>query len=616
MSDISYKTLIRILDGIREKAPDTDEFARYHSKQTQAINFTRGQAYIHLFLLARFGVVDFKTRYALITDGSGDGGVDAYYLDRNIQTLFLIQSKFKASENAFETSVVSADEMLKMELSRITRGVRLDSDGHDFNPKILDLQNKYTEASRTAVFCSKVISLANLATVNDEHIRRLTEGLDYEIFDSRRTYLELVKPVCSGTYFDPKQMVIEINVSEKTEPQLRQTIQTSYGKVDISAVLVPTKEIGKIMSEYKNAILRFNPRNYLGVSKNPVNEQIRNSILAPSLNKYNDFALLNNGITVIADKKEFSTQTGSENLGRLILTNPQIINGGQTAYTLSEIYQEKGQDSSVFDGKEVLLRIIVPLPVEFSGTEQEKKRIHLIESVSNATNFQTSIDEADRRSNSIAFKLAQDKLFEKYGYLLEVKRGEYFDGLQMEYVTKQMIIDRTDMFRCLIAFKDGKPNLARGLNKSDMFSSEFFNSHFETPLQQDTDGICADIFYSYRLRAHLFESEKSKDSTVDYGYSLRYGKYAVLYAVSLHMKDGVRKNLFQKTVQEIEDNIRTEAKAVLKKWKKFEESVPKYEHNKIYLDIESGSLNYVNYYKGQTLNSDLEAFFRNRPYSK
>jgi len=72
--------------------------------------------------------------------------------------------------------------------------------------------------------------------------------------------------------------------------------------------------------------------------------------------------LLNNGITILSNNLNISESTGKTNEGQLILTNPQILNGGQTAYTLCVIYEEfLEQPKNPLLGKEVLLKIITPI---------------------------------------------------------------------------------------------------------------------------------------------------------------------------------------------------------------------------------------------------------------
>lgn len=108
---------------------------------------------------------------------------------------------------------------------------------------------------------------------------------------STELYNELVFPLCSGTFFDPKEIKITITLNDDGANLLKRRVPTKYGEFEVRVLFVPTKEIGKILSKYKNSILRFNPRNYLSLSQNKVNQGIRNSFLNSTSN---EFALLNN----------------------------------------------------------------------------------------------------------------------------------------------------------------------------------------------------------------------------------------------------------------------------------------------------------------------------------
>jgi len=260
-----------------------------------------------------------------------------------------------------------------------------------------------------------VVILGNLENYSDEQIKRIIDNSDYEIFDFKRSYKELVFPLCSGTYYDPKEIKITIDLVNKEQSTLKQQISTNLGDFPIRVLFVPTKEVGRIMSKYKNSILKYNPRNYLSLSTNKVNRNIMESIIKCAAN---DFAIYNNGITIIADSFELTETTGTKNVGQVIMTNPQIINGGQTAYVLSKIYEEQKDDYSVFNGKEVMLKVIIL-------TSDTELNIDFIEKISNATNQQTRIEEADRRSNEKIQIAIEAAIFDIFGYFYERKKVNF-----------------------------------------------------------------------------------------------------------------------------------------------------------------------------------------------
>src|SRR5580693_5651037 len=84
---------------------------------------------------------------------------------------------------------------------------------------------------------------------------------------------------------------------------------------------------------------------------------------------------------------------------QLHVRNPQIINGGQTAFTLSRAYEDcvKSGNADAFDNKEVLVKVIT---LNTSDTHDDPAhRLELIEQISTAANQQTAVTNADRRSN-------------------------------------------------------------------------------------------------------------------------------------------------------------------------------------------------------------------------
>jgi hypothetical protein len=229
-------------------------------------------------------------------------------------------------------------------------------------------------------------------------------------------------------------------------------------------LFVPTLEIARIMSKYKNSILKFNPRNYLEFEGQSVNESIRETIISKETN---EFALYNNGITMLSDETFINEKIGQKNKAQLSIKNPQIINGGQTAYTLSRIFDEnKNNDvENVFRNKEVLLKVITLLKPS-GGTET----ISLIDEISVATNQQTPVITADRFSNLEIHAAIQKLLFDRYGILYERKRGEFADGVYNKYIQNGQIIERNLFFRI---YYSANGEINKGSQKRLFVSQDF-----------------------------------------------------------------------------------------------------------------------------------------------
>jgi hypothetical protein len=304
-----YDMLVKILDSLRLEAPNS--YKKYHPDEddSEALIKARSLAFIHLLLKVRFGLIDFLERHQHITDGSYDGGLDAFYIDEDRKKLFLIQSKYRNNDNNFSKKSMNADDLIKMEVSRITKGYEDDSNGNRFNSKIDSFQEKIRNIRDIAKYDYIVFFLGNVYKLNDDQIRRLIDNCNYEIFDSYKAYDKLIFPLATGTYYNPDEIEITLELNQKESPRLKQIIDTDFGQYSVTAIFVPTSEIGRIMSKYKNAILHFNPRNFLSLQKKSVNENIRSSIISQ---EKNNFAILNNGITILSDRVDITESTGKK----------------------------------------------------------------------------------------------------------------------------------------------------------------------------------------------------------------------------------------------------------------------------------------------------------------
>jgi len=581
---LKYNVLLNVLDKICEDAPKEYKSYKAKKKETEKFNRARSKAFIHLFLMVKCGITDFKERHDLITDGTQDGGIDAYFLDREKKKLFLIQSKFRTKRN-FEQKSLTAEDLIKMEVRRILKGKEKDSNGNKYSKKIKEFQKKWSEVGDHAHYDYIIIILGNLTKYNDEQIRRLIDNSNYEIYNFERTYEELVFPLCSATYYDPKEIEITINLFDKEQPILKQKIDTEYGDFQVRLVFVPCEEIGRTMLKYKNSILKFNPRNYLSLSKNKVNRKIRDSILNV---KKNDFAILNNGITILADSFKSTESTGTVDVGQVIMSNPQIINGGQTAYTLSEIYEKyRAKKNLIFSNKEVMLKVVISK----EGIDPNPK---FIEEISNATNQQTRVKEEDRRSNhEIQIKL-QELIFNNFGYFYERKKGEFYHGITSKYIEKKYVINRNKFLRAYLAFK-GNPADARRSGSNTLFKQKKFKEIFD-----NADNF-KKMLFAYLVLDHL--NKIKNDRGKNWGFGLRYGKMAIISAIGVNeIKEDITPENIKKLVQK-------KVKAIKIRWKKFEKWVVKKNKKKKWYFSEMG-FDFDNYYKGFSLNSDIKEFFK------
>jgi len=579
---MSYPTLVRTLDVLRKEAPKS--FKSYHprSEDTEKLNQARATAFIHLLLKVQFGLVEFDSRHDHICDGSQDGGVDGYYIDSETRCITLIQSKFRTTEKNFEEKSIEVSELLKMEVGRISRGEKTDSNGVPFSARIAAFQKKISEIRDIALYKWRVVILANLKSVNDEQLRRLLDNMEYEVFDHPRTYRELVFPLTTGTSFVPNEITIKISLGKKQQPQLNQDVETSLGTCNVRMLYVPTIEIARCMAKYRNALLRYNPRNYLSLSGNEVNQSIKDTIKNTTKN---EFSLRNNGITLLAEYSSVTDRTGVTGEGQLIVKDPQILNGGQTATTLAMMIEDPHVGVAAFESKEVLLKII-----ERPKGRNEDEISAFIESISDATNKQSKIVEADRRSNDPRMIALQSYFYDEHGLFLERKRGEFKYGLDEKVLTKSDIVDRVSMARALTAYA-GDPSRAR--SSQDRIFEELGFDKLLSNLDNSSVALAYFALQSLDDKASMPGADLSSSS-------LRYGKYAMLFAVS-RLAPAVAVAPGQSKMSAVKLTEK-----VVKNWNAFEQAAASNTSNARYLL--KGQFNFDGYFKGATVIDDIKAF--------
>ena len=577
---MSYPVLLSTLDSLRKEAPK--EYSTYHPKNSDAekVNQARAKAFLHLFLKVRFGLPDFKTRHAFVCDGGQDGGVDAYYIDRDNRVFYLIQAKFRTSEKNFEAKSIDASEILRMEVARISKGEETDSNGQPFSSRISALQKEIRAIRDIALYDWKVVFLANLVRVNDEQLRRLIDNMEYEVFDYARTYRELVFPLATGTYFKPEEIKISINLGSKTSHQLSQEVDTPLGPCKVRLIFVPIEEVAKVTAKYQNSLLRYNPRNYLSLQNNEVNKSIRDTVLNTNRN---EFSLKNNGITILAEYSSVTDRTGVSGEGQLIVKDPQILNGGQTATTLSMIHEDPKVGSAVFGDKEVLLKII-----EKPTTASEDDLLTFIETISDATNQQSRIVEADRRANDPKLLRLQQHFFDKFGMFLERKRGEFQYGLDSRVIKRASIINRVDLLRAMTAF-EGQASRARKSANNIFEERRFADLLADYDIERTTRA-----YFTLRAIEEANRERRAQDLP-----AVTAGKYALVAASARvwHTRP-VGHVAVQQEATEI-------VGAVMNKWSGFQTHIKVLPKNARYDEPEPEGFNFDGYYKGSTVDTDV-----------
>lgn len=574
-----HRLLNKTLDNIAQSAPTNLSIYHADPENVDAQIHKYSRAQIHLFLRVRFGILDFNIVESQITDGTNDGGLDAYHIDEEKKIIYLIQSKYKVTPEGYLNNDVDWREFFKMELDRIVRGEAGSISGNEYNGKIKGLQQKIRNINDIARWNYILIYLGNVpSAITKENLLGISGGVcqSADVLHGKDFYNQVLIPYLKRDFYNKEDFSFEIYINQdRSANRIRYSVDlVNNESAEVQLCFVPTIEIARMMSQYRNSILQYNPRCYVGIRNTGVNADIRDSV-ANTI--HNEFSLLNNGITIVCNEVNYNDNTAQRGRASITVSNPQIVNGGQTAFTLAHLY-ENNSDHSIFGNKEVLTKFII-----IAGNREE-----MIEKISDATNNQNPIKPRDKVANDLKMIELQSKLFDQFGILLERKQGEFCDSIKDGTVNKKDIFDIVALMRLLFVYRG---LIARARNASEGILFKEYN----------LDGIeITEIYKLIKIYNKISSLELSGERDGDrryqvdaWGNGLKYGQWAITCAVYNTLGD--------------DGSIDNCLNRVKLRWLDFENTILNHEHNRNYF---SDGFDYANYYKGRTIDSDLVDFIR------
>ena len=260
---------------------------------------------------------------------------------------------------------------------------------------------------------------------------KLNQLLNYNVFTS--VNIELI---------DKSNL---LNIHKKVISPLKASIRFEQ-KISLPPILhVDEAYIGFLTySEFKKLIMddehsrikslfNDNLRDFLGF-ENPVNLGIKDTI---EKGKFNEFSLLNNGVTVIAELNSGRGQT-------LVLENYQIVNGCQTSNVLFECREITGIDT-----------ILIPIKVVITKNENLRDEIIL------TTNSQSSFTEQQ------LFAITQfQKTLEDFYKAHSSSDNVYYERRTNQYsqlsINRNNIIEIKEQLKSFMAMFFDLPHLVAG----------------------------------------------------------------------------------------------------------------------------------------------------------
>ncbi|MFC3901911.1 AIPR protein [Acinetobacter marinus] len=267
-------------------------------------------------------------------------------------------------------------------------------------------KDKNTEAEKNRV----------LKNIRDQRVFNRIEFDFIDYNDLQNDYKKIGQKISRTFSFSSKTLM----------PDIEKVKEAYIGVVPATTIINLIEEDSELIS----SIFYDNVRDFQGFNK--INQEIKNTISDENL-KY-AFSVLNNGITIVAEKLTSSRDN-------VTITNYQIINGLQTSRVLLD------SKNSIDDKIYVTLKLIV--------TEDE----NLISKIIRSTNRQTEVKEEDLLAYSDFQKRLEDffKTFDESDKLYYERRSKQYNGSSID---NKLIIDKSTLIKTLGSFYFLKPQLA------------------------------------------------------------------------------------------------------------------------------------------------------------
>lgn len=208
-------------------------------------------------------------------------------------------------------------------------------------------------------------------------------------------------------------------------------------------------------------LFESNVRDYAG--RTSVNTAIEGTLKS---SHREDFWWFNNGVTIVAEEVRIAGK-------KIVVTDPQIVNGLQTSHEIFNHFQESGRHND----RSILVRIIVP---PSSGSARDV--------IIRATNSQTELPPGALRATEKIQKDLEEALA-RYSYHYE-RRSNYYKNLG---VPLEQVVSMSRLAREYTAFVLGEPHSALKHLDTYLLGDLHYDKVFSTEIDIDLYGLVLDV---------------------------------------------------------------------------------------------------------------------------
>lgn len=347
----------------------------------------------------------------------GDEGLDGWYYDYENNIFHVFQMKYPDdTESVYNGS--ASDELVSFLNKLLNKGYTFK------NKKLQTIYDSFYEVHNpdirvrlNIVVFSKVHT--TYKTTYQEKLIATNTNVESEVYDIDKLF---------NMYIDENDMAdlrgekIDLDILNGQYIEVDSKDPSSIGNAAI--VTLYAKSFATTVKKYYPHIVAKNVRFHLGKSKN----QGMIDLLQNEQENYK-FWYYNNGITILCDK--WSVDESSQ---KISLTNPQIINGGQTSKTLAE-------NIDFINDKINILAKIIEL-----GTDEEKAKVEGLK-IAETSNTQNKVTESDLKSLcpiQKAIKANFESLEPKWYYEIKNKEWDVLNSADKRIYGKNKL-NKTDI---------------------------------------------------------------------------------------------------------------------------------------------------------------------------
>lgn len=420
MSQITVNRIASILQRDYGAQIDMSDWSGRPELEIQSAFLSRALAALCIKYLAE---TDITTASAAVTDGFGDGGIDALYFDQTEDVFYFVQSKWSRDG----TSPLNGDGSSKF-IEGVTKILSGDPDEFKkFNEKIRQREAEI----RNVLYSERDVRLCLITAHNAEqsiaaHARDRIE----QYIDSLNKPIEIAK-AChfdqTENYklitSDSRHQKITLDISLREFGVIERPHLAYYGRVHVL-------EVADWWRRHGIELLSRNLRLFL-----PTGSDVNAALTRTVIDEPDNFWYFNNGITIICDSiKRKLAGLPKKDLGLFQCENVSVVNGAQTVGTIGSSITDpdiaKAADTPLGDSW-VQVRII----------SLEKSSEGFDARITRATNFQNAVRTRDfaamdRTQHRLAIEFALDR--RKYVYKSGEEDPKFDDGCSLTEATQAL----------------------------------------------------------------------------------------------------------------------------------------------------------------------------------